>query len=82
MIGILITIWFVLTGIYYLLVAGMRIAVTLPAAVLFVVCLPAMPFIVAYRNRREHPTLAKAIYWIYGILYALIALILIIDGHL
>lgn len=69
-------------GIYYLLVAGMRLALKLPAAVIFVVCLPAMPFIVAYRNRQQNPIQAKAIYWIGGILYVLIALILIVDGHL
>lgn len=38
--------------------------------------------IVAYRNRAEHPIQAKAIYWLGGIFYALIALIVIADGHL
>lgn len=82
MIGTMITIWLALMGFYYLCVAGMRLALKLPAAVVFIVCLPAMPFIVAYRNREEHPTQAKAIYWMGGILYALLAMILVIDGHL
>lgn len=80
--GTIISIWFTLMGCYYLCVAVLRLAVKLPAAVLFVVCLPAMPFIVAYRNRQQHPIQAKAIYWMWGILYVLLALIMIIDGHL
>ena len=44
--------------------------------------LPAMPFIVAYRNRVEHPIQAKVLCWMYGVLIALITLIIIVDGHL
>lgn len=68
--GTLITIWLALMGIYYLCVATLRLAVKLPAVVTFVVCLPAMPFIVAYRNRAGHPIQAKAICWGWGALYA------------
>lgn len=82
MIGTMITIWLALMGCYYLCVVLLRLALKLPAAVVFVVCLPAMPFVVAFRNREEHPIQAKAIYWMGGILYVLIALIVIVDGHL
>lgn len=72
MIGTMITIWLVLMGAYYLFVAVMRLALKLPAAVVFVVCLPAMPFIVAYRNRQQHPTQAKTIYCLWSVIYAAI----------
>ena len=80
--GTLITIWFVVMGIYYLGVATVRLAIKLPAVVIFVLTLPAMPFIVAYRNRVEHPILAKGIYWMGSILYVLLGIIAIVDGHL
>lgn len=80
--GTLITIWLVAMGIYYLCVATMRLAIKLPAIVIFVLTLPAMPFIVAYRNRVEHPIQAKVLCWMYGVLIALITLIIIVDGHL
>ena len=80
--GTLITIWFAVMGIYYLCVATLRLAVKLPAVVLFIILLPAMPFIVAYRNRVEHPILAKGIYWMGSILYAILCIIAIVDGHL
>lgn len=57
-------------GIYYLCVVALRLAVKLPAAVAFVVCLPAMPFIAALRNKSDSPNQAKAICLIWGILYA------------
>lgn len=82
MIGTILTIWFVLMGIYYLCAILLHLAVKLPAIIAFVVCLPAMPFIVARRNRKEHPVQAKALCWMTGILYALLALILLVDGHL
>lgn len=68
--GTLITIWFVVTGIYYLCVAMLRFAVKLPAIIAIIITLPAMPFIVAYRNRAEHPIQAKVIYWGWGTIYA------------
>lgn len=70
MIGTMITIWLALMGCYYLCVVLLRLALKLPAAVVFVVCLPAMPFVVAYRNREEHPIQAKTIYCLWGVLYA------------
>lgn len=70
MIGTIITIWFVVMGCYYLCVAGMRLAFKLPAAVAFVVCLPAMPFIVAWRNRQQHPVQTKIICILWGLVYA------------
>lgn len=70
--GTLITIWLALMGIYYLCVAALRLAVKLPAAVVTLVTLPAMPFLVAYRNRAEHPNRAKAICWLWSVLYAMV----------
>ena len=80
--GTLITIWLAVMGIYYLCVAMLQLAIKLPAIVIFVLTLPAMPFIVAYRNRVEHPIQAKVLCWMYGVLIALITLIIIVDGHL
>ena len=80
--GMLITIWFAVTGIYYLCVATLRLIVKLPAIVIFIILLPAMPFIVAYRNRIEHPIQAKTIYWMGGMLYVLLGIIIMVDGHL
>lgn len=68
----MIMLWFVVMGCYYLCVAGLRLALKLPAAVAFVVCLPAMPFIVAWRNRQQHPVQTKILYWLWGILYAIL----------
>ena len=80
--GTLITIWFAVMGFYYLCVATLRLAVKLPAVVMFIILVPAMPFIVAYRNRVEHPIQAKTIYWMGGILYVLLGIIIMVDGHL
>lgn len=67
--GTFITIWFTLIGIYYLCVAVTRIAFKLPVTMAFILALPAMPFIVAYRNRKEHPIQAKTICWGWGLIY-------------
>lgn len=77
--GTLLTVWLVVTGFYYLCTGAVRVAFKLPAAVVFMVCLPAMPFIVAYRNRKKHPFQAKVIYWGYPLLYALIILACCLD---
>lgn len=68
--GTLITIWLAVMGIYYLCVATLRLAVKLPAAVMMIVTLPALPFIVAYRDRAEHPNRAKTICWLWSAFYA------------
>ena len=78
----LITIWLVVMGIYYLCVAMLQLAIKLPAIVIFVLTLPAMPFIVAYRNRVEHPIQAKVLYWMWGITYVILGIIAMADGHL
>lgn len=70
MIGTIITIWVVALGCYYLCAAGMRLALKLPAAVAFAVCLPAMPFIVAWRNRQQHPAQTKVLCFLWGLVYA------------
>ena len=83
--GILMTIiaiWFVVTGIYYLCAVMMRLAIKLPAIALFIILLPAMPFIVAYRNRVEHPIQAKVLYWMWGVTYVILGIIAMVDGHL
>ena len=77
----LITIWLAVMGIYYLCVAMLQLAIKLPAAVIFVLTLPAMPFIVAYRNRAEHPIQAKVLCWMYGITYVILGIIAIVDGR-
>ena len=79
--GTLITIWLVLMGLYYFCIISLRIALKLPVIVAFIVCLPAMPVIVAYRNRIEHPILAKGIYCMYGTLCALLFLIYLLDKY-
>lgn len=80
--GTLLTIWFVVMGIYYLCAAALRLAVRLPAIVIFLTLLPVWPLVVAYRNRKEHPVQAKAICWMWGILYVLLGIIVMADGHL
>lgn len=77
--GTLITIWLVLMGLYYLCIVGFHIALKLPVIVAFIICLPAMPFIVAYRNRKEHPIQAQIIYWGYPVFYALIIFVCSIE---
>ncbi|MCC8170955.1 MAG: hypothetical protein LIP00_04035 [Parabacteroides sp.] len=72
--GTLITLWLVVAGGYYLCIAGLRLAWKLPAIAVFIVCLPAMPFVVAYRNRKEHPVQAKIIYWGWGAAYLILLL--------
>lgn len=59
-------------GIYYLCVGLLRLAVKLPAAVAFVVTLPAMPFIVAWRTRSDSPMQAIAICWLWAVVYAVV----------
>ena len=31
-----------------------------------------MPYLVAYRNRKEHPLQSRIIYWLWSILYVLL----------
>lgn len=63
--------WFAVMGVYYLCAATLHIAVRLPRAVVFVVCLPAMPFIVAWRSRREHPVQSRVVFVVWSLLYAI-----------
>ena len=77
--GTLITIWLVLMGLYYLCIVGFHIALKLPVIAAFIICLPAIPFIVAYRNRKEHPIQAQIIYWGYPVFYVLIIFICSIE---
>ena len=77
--GTLITIWLVLMGLYYLCIIGFHLALKLPIIVAYVVCLPAMPFIVAYRIRKEHPFQAHFIFWGQLLFYALIIFVCSIE---
>ncbi len=72
--SIIVTVWLACMGLYYGGVFLFRSALYVPAAVAFVVCLPAMPFIVAWRTRHETPGKTKALYIIWGVFYALFAL--------
>jgi hypothetical protein len=44
-----------------------------------ILCLPAMPYIIAYKSKEQHPTQAKIIYWVYTVLYLLIIFIIIMN---
>lgn len=77
--GTILSIWLLVVGVYYLCTALFHLALKIPAIVIFVVCLPAMPFIVAYRNRQEHPLQARFICWGWAIVYALLILICYLD---
>lgn len=80
--GTLLTIWFAVIGIYCLCVATLRLALKLPAIAIFIILLPVWPFIVAYRNRAEHPIQSKAICWMWSILFVLWGTIIMTSGHL
>ena len=79
--GTLITIWLVLMGLYYFCIIGLRIALKLPIILAFIICFPAMPFIVAYRNRKEHPAQAKGLYWLGAITYLLLIAVCLLDKY-
>lgn len=67
--GTLLTLWFIGSGIWYLCTAILHLLCKLPAAAVFLLALPAMPFVVAHRNRTEHPVQAKIIRICWGLLY-------------
>lgn len=46
---------------------------------LAIVFSPVLPFYIAYKNRKEKPKQSKAILWVWGIVYFLVSLILIIN---
>ncbi len=79
-INTLFGIWLVVLGIYYLLKIAFHVAVGLPMILIKIITLPVMPFIVAYRNREEHPIQAKILYIGWGVIYALVILICILDS--
>lgn len=78
-INTLFGIWLVVLGIYYLLKIAFHVAVGLPMILIKIITLPVMPFIVAYRNREEHPIQAKILYIGWGVIYALVIIICILD---
>lgn len=79
-INTLFGIWLVVLGIYYLLKIAFHVAVGLPMILIKIITLPVMPFIVAYRNREEHPIQAKILYIGWGVIYVLIIIICILDS--
>lgn len=79
--GTVITIWLVLGAIYYISLLLFRGMLLLPKAVFYIVCLPVMPFIVAYRNRKEQPKAAKAIYVLWGSLCSIMVFSYILNAY-
>ena len=79
-INTLFGIWLVVLGVYYLLKIAFHVAVGLPMILIKIITLPVMPFIVAYRNREEHPIQSKMLFWIAGIFYAIFILGCLLDS--
>lgn len=70
---------FRLFGAFGLLIG--KLIFTLFELFVLVVFLPIMPYLVAYRNRKEYPKMSKAIVWMWSITVALIILIDILDTY-
>ena len=76
----LITVWVIISAAYYVsrVVWGVVPYVLKILAVL--VCLPAIPFVVAYKNRERHPGQARFIFAGWSLLYLLLAFILYMES--
>ena len=61
MVAGLIGIWFVVAVVFYVLKAARAVLPCIPKALGVLLCLPAMPFAVAYKNRETHPWQARCI---------------------
>jgi hypothetical protein len=48
--------------------------------VLMVLFLPAVPFLLAYRIRKEKPVMSALIYALWGSFYVLVTLVLLLDA--
>jgi len=59
---------------------GLRIVQALPAVAAVIVCLPVWPFVVARRNRHEHPIQAKMLYWLWGTFCLLAGFAIVMDA--
>ena len=71
----LITVWVIISAAY---VWGVVPYVLKILAVL--ICLPAIPFVVAYKNRERHPGQARFIFAGWSLLYLLLAFILYMES--
>lgn len=76
MVAGLIGIWFVVAVVFYVLKAARAVLPCIPKALGVLLCLPAMPFAVAYKNRETHPWQARCIVIGWSLLYLLLAFIL------
>ena len=76
----LITVWVIISAVYYVsrVVWGVVPYVLKILAVL--ICLPAIPFGVAYKNRERHPGQARFIFAGWSLLYLLLAFILYMES--
>lgn len=76
MIAGLIGIWFAVAVVFYVLKAARAVLPYIPKALGVLLCLPAMPFAVAYKNRETHPWQARCIVIGWSLLYLLLAFII------
>lgn len=79
MVAGLIGIWFVAAVVFYVLKAARAVLPCIPKALGVLLCLPAMPFAVAYKNRETHPWQARCIVIGWSLLYLLLAFILYME---
>lgn len=80
MVAGLIGIWFVVAVVFYVLKATRAVLPCIPKALGVLLCLPAMPFAVAYKNRETHPWQARCIVIGWSLLYLLLAFILYMEN--
>ena len=72
----LIAIWVIIAAVFYVLKAARVVVPYIPKVLAVLICLPAMPFAVAYKNRERHPWQARFIFIGWSLLYALLVFIL------
>ena len=80
MVAGLIGIWFVVAVVFYVLKAARAVLPCIPKALGVLLCLPAMPFAVAYKNRETPPWQARCIVIGWSLLYLLLAFILYMES--
>lgn len=51
-----------------------------PIAITIIVCLPVMPFVVAYKHRKKHPWQARSIVIGWSLIYLLLTFILYMES--
>lgn len=80
MIAGFISIWFVVAVIFFMVKIARVAVFHIPAVLAVLICLPAMPFAVAYKNRETHPWQARCIVIGWSLLYLLLAFILYMEN--